>query len=162
VPTPLAEALASWPFPHLYIGTYYAGATARLRGNVAHLARDDDEAMALYEQAITDNEALGAVPWLAETRLDQAQLCLDRGDPEQAAAYARAALDDIGDLPPTRRKNHALKPGDRAVTRRAVPCRPRHPPANNPRSHAQHRRLQFDVGHQPTGSIRSRTAGSRR
>jgi tetratricopeptide (TPR) repeat protein len=106
---PLAEALERWPFPHFYIGTSYGGATARLRGNVAHLAGNDDEAMALYEQAITDHQTLGAVPWLAETRLDQAQLCLDRGEPERAAAYARAALDDIGDLPLTRRKNRAVE-----------------------------------------------------
>jgi hypothetical protein len=106
---PLAEALERWPFPHFYIGNSYAGATARLRGNVAHLAGNDDEAMALYEQAITDHQTLGAVPWLAETRLDQAQLCLDRGEPERAAAYARAALDDIGDLPLTRRKNRAVE-----------------------------------------------------
>ncbi len=109
VPVPLAGALERWPLPHFYNGAWYFGATARLRGNVAHLAGNDDEAIALYEQAITDHDALGAVPWLAETRLDQAQLCLDRGEPERAAAYARAALDDIGDLPLTRRKNRALK-----------------------------------------------------
>ena len=101
--------------PVLLTGIMYLGSTDRFRGMVARLAGDDDAAEEYFRSAVAYNESVGAVPMAAAARSDWAELCLDRGDLEQAAALARATLEAIGDLPLVRQAGRARAVLDRVA-----------------------------------------------
>jgi hypothetical protein len=90
-----------------YMSIGYLGSTHRLRGGIAHLRGDDDAAAEHFRAAIEFEQRNGAVPMLVAARLGWADMLLDRGDLAGAAALARTALDDIGDLPLVRLQRRA-------------------------------------------------------
>ena len=94
-------------YPQIFTGVMYLGAAARLRGGVAHLQGDGAEAERCFRTAIEAEEAIGAKPMLAATRLDWADMLLESGDPDGARALVHAVLEDIGDLPLVRQRRRA-------------------------------------------------------
>jgi DNA-binding SARP family transcriptional activator len=71
------------------------GSVARYLGLLATTLGRCDEAADHFVQALDANEQMGAMPWLAHTRRDYAQLLLARnepGDPEQGLELIREAI----------------------------------------------------------------------
>ncbi|MGV9710953.1 ATP-binding protein [Gordonia sp. NPDC003424] len=85
-------------------GVASLGAFARVLGDLARTAGRPDEAVELYEQAITMNSHLGSRPYVALSRLGLATVLADRraaGDLERAVDLVQSAADECRrlDLP---------------------------------------------------------------
>jgi hypothetical protein len=79
----------------LGFGVAFWGSQARALGLLASALERWNEAELHFENALAQNERAGAIPWMAHTHHDYAQMLLSRGlpgDGHRAQAHANAAL----------------------------------------------------------------------